>query len=69
MYVEYTDLIQIGIFICALVGLCYTIFWGKRKQPPLLSIMTANLLEILFQLGKAITLAFSFYFYSVTRLS
>ena len=23
--------IQIGIFICALVGLCYTIFKGKRK--------------------------------------
>ena len=27
----YSDLIQIGIFICALVGLCYTIFKGKRK--------------------------------------
>lgn len=26
MYVTYSDLIQIGIFICALVGLCYTIF-------------------------------------------
>ena len=24
MYVTYSDLIQIGIFICALVGLCYT---------------------------------------------
>ena len=31
MYVTYADLIQIGIFICALVGLCYTIFKGKRK--------------------------------------
>ena len=31
MYVAYSDLIQIGIFICALVGLCYTIFKGKRK--------------------------------------
>ena len=31
MYVTYSDLIQIGIFICALVGLCYTIFKGKRK--------------------------------------
>lgn len=30
MYVIYSDLIQIGIFIVALVGLCYTIF-GKRK--------------------------------------
>ena len=37
MYVTYSDLIQIGIFICALVGLCYTIFKGKRK----LRIMTA----------------------------
>ena len=41
MYVTYSDLIQIGIFICALVGLCYTIFKGKRKSPPLLAIMTA----------------------------
>lgn len=31
MYVTYSDLIQIGIFICALVGLCHTIFKGKRK--------------------------------------
>lgn len=31
MYVTYSDLIQIGIFICAFVGLCYTIFKGKRK--------------------------------------
>ncbi len=30
MYVTYSDLIQIGIFIVTLVGLCYTIF-GKRK--------------------------------------
>ena len=30
MYITYSDLIQIGIFIVALVGLCYTIF-GKRK--------------------------------------
>ena len=30
MYVTYSDFIQIGIFIVALVGLCYTIF-GKRK--------------------------------------
>ena len=31
MYVTYADLIQIGIFICTLVGLCYMIFKGKRK--------------------------------------
>ena len=31
MYVTYTDLIQIGIFIVALVGLCYQIFKGKSK--------------------------------------
>ena len=30
MYVTYQDLIQIGIFIVALVGLCYTIFKGKK---------------------------------------
>ena len=29
MYVTYSDLIQIGIFIVALVGLCYAIF-GKK---------------------------------------
>ena len=31
MYVTYSELIQIGIFIVALVGLCYQIFKGKRK--------------------------------------
>ena len=31
MYVTYSDLIQIGIFIVALVGLCYTVFKGKKK--------------------------------------
>ncbi len=30
MYVTYQDLVQIGIFIVALVGLCYTIFRGKK---------------------------------------
>ena len=29
-YVTYPDLVQSGIFIVALVGLCYTVF-GKRK--------------------------------------
>ena len=41
MYVTYSDLIQIGIFIVALVGLIYEIFKG-RKEPPLLAIMTAD---------------------------
>lgn len=31
MYVTYADLIQIGIFIVALVGLCYQIFKDARK--------------------------------------
>ncbi len=31
MCVTYSDLVQIGIFIVALIGLCYTIFRGKRK--------------------------------------
>ena len=31
MYVTYSDLIKIGIFIVALIELCYTIFRGKRK--------------------------------------
>ena len=31
MYVTYTDLIQTGTFIVALVGLCYQVFKGKRK--------------------------------------
>ncbi len=30
MYVTYSDLIQIGIFIIALVRLCYTIFGGRK---------------------------------------
>lgn len=31
--ITYSDLIQTGIFIVALVGLCYEIFKNK-KQPP-----------------------------------
>ncbi len=30
MYVTYQDLVQIGMFIVALVGLCYTSFRGKK---------------------------------------
>ncbi|MFQ9393028.1 MAG: putative holin-like toxin [Lachnospiraceae bacterium] len=33
MYVTYSDLIQIGIFIVALIGLCYTIFGRKNSRP------------------------------------
>ena len=31
MYISYSDLVQTGIFIVALIGLCYTIFKGKKK--------------------------------------
>ena len=31
MYVTYTELIQIGIFMVALISLCYQVFKGKRK--------------------------------------
>ncbi len=31
MYVTYAELIQIGIFMVALIGLCYQVFKGKRK--------------------------------------
>ena len=31
MYVTYSDLIELLIFIVALVGLCYEIFKDKRK--------------------------------------
>ena len=41
MYVTYSDLIQIGIFICALVGLSNPLKKKKKKNPPLLRIMTA----------------------------
>ena len=40
MYVTYQDLVQIGIFIVALVRLLYQIF-KERKYPPLLPIVTA----------------------------
>ncbi len=30
MYVTYSDLIQMGIFIVALIGLIYEIFKGKK---------------------------------------
>ena len=29
--VTYSDLVQIGIFVVALIGLCYTVFKGKGK--------------------------------------
>lgn len=31
MYISYSDLVQTCIFIVALIGLCYTIFKGKKK--------------------------------------
>ncbi len=31
MYVTYAELVQIGIFIVALVGLCHTVFAGGTK--------------------------------------
>jgi hypothetical protein len=31
MYISYSALVQTGIFIVALIGLCYTIFKGKKK--------------------------------------
>ena len=31
MYISYSDLVKTGIFIVALIGLCYTIFKGKKK--------------------------------------
>lgn len=31
MYVTHSELIQIGIFIVTLVGVCYTIMHGKGK--------------------------------------
>lgn len=30
MYITYAELIQLLIFIVALVGLCYTIFKGRK---------------------------------------
>ena len=32
MYVTHDELIQIGIFIVPLIGLCYTIFESKHKK-------------------------------------
>ncbi len=31
MMITYSDFVQTGIFIVALIGLCYTVFKGKRK--------------------------------------
>ena len=38
MYVTYADLIQLLIFIVALVGLVYEIFKDRRKYPPTTAI-------------------------------
>lgn len=32
MYITYSDLVQTGIFIVVLIGLCYTIFKDKGKK-------------------------------------
>ena len=32
MYVTYAELVQIGIFIVALIGLCHQIFKGNSKR-------------------------------------
>lgn len=52
--ITYTELIQFAIFIVSPVGLCHTVFKGK-KQPPLLGIVTANLIKgfMLFWLFRA----------------
>lgn len=34
MYITYFDLVQMGIFIVALIGLCYTILIKVRKNEP-----------------------------------
>ena len=44
MYVTYSDLFQIGIFIVSLIGLMYEIFKDKNK-PPLLALVTADLIR------------------------
>lgn len=31
MVISYSELVQTGIFIVALIGLCYTVFKGKQK--------------------------------------
>lgn len=31
MMITYSGLVQTGIFIVTLIGLCYTVFKGKRK--------------------------------------
>ena len=41
MYVTYSELIQIGIFICALVGFVLYNFQGKTKIAAITAIMTA----------------------------
>ena len=42
MYVTYSDLVQIGIFIVALVVACYTIFKGKKKTPSRKSVIVRD---------------------------
>ena len=42
MYVTYQDLIQIGILVVALANLIYQIYKGKKKQPPLFAVVTAD---------------------------
>lgn len=40
--VTYENLVQTGIFIVALIGLCFQVFRDKRKQPPHLAHVTVT---------------------------
>ena len=43
MYISYSDLVQTGIFIVALIGLCYTIYLrAKRNEPPTTAIVNGS---------------------------
>lgn len=42
MYISYSDLVQTGIFIVALIGLCYTYLRAKRNEPPTTAIVNGS---------------------------
>ena len=72
MYVTYQDLIQMAIFIVALIGLIYQILKEKeKKQPPLPQIATADdpvrgLKEKCYRVEPLLWLPFLYIYYSTS---
>ena len=69
MNVTYSDLIQLMIFIVALVGLCYEIFKGKKQPPTTANSERLCKTVIVIIWGQAASLAFPFPISNIAHLA